>query len=872
MSKRTELSAERRVLRDELRKLEDAALRGRTRKEAIAEANCRLRQDQLLSYTTVGGWFEKGIPARDFQVLWALVEVLEEWSGRPPADTLTGRDRAVANAGWAVRKKLWKTWWEDASTSRTVTSRSAVPTRHLDAYLKAAGRAARDHPYPGVLPGTTPPLASVYLRQQTAPWTEQTPGGSGGESRGHPGPLRGPADTRPALQVLAEQHACVVLAGPGGGKSSLLRTHLAHSAERWMAGQRDAPVAVLVTAADLVHRPLTSALASAVNAHLPQHGLTENLPEEFFSAPPQPGTQWLVLVDGLDEVTDPKARREVLLTITNVVKDSPAGPYRFVVATRPLPGNELDALDRQWPRHELMPFTVDQLPAVAGSWFRAAGLDDAHSIAERFVQDLQRASLTDLARIPLMASMLCQLHAADPSRPLPQSRGKLYGDFIGLLHRHQDTPGPAGARQEAQHVLNHLHDLIAHLAAERHNGNNEPALDIVKSHPEAQGPPRIPEDQWREFLSTALRRSGLLTVRAGELVFLHQTLQEYLAARHATHDPHTRDKAVHRAFHHPARYLPSYNRGVGLLPPDAPGVRPRLWLRRYWQPPTSDDGNLSYIGFLLDTAREFDPHAVDPYLNRLASRRAGLHGCEFIASQVRLGTLIPPDTVRATADLFLSLATDTTLGNDDRVWAARGLGKLGDPRAADLFLALATDATLTDWNRVEAARELAELGDPRAADLFLTLATDTALDSGDRVWAARGLGERGDPRAADLFLSLATDTALDSGDRVWAARGLGERGDPRAADLLHTLATDTTLGNAGAREWAAWGLGELGDPRAADLFLALATDTTLTDWNRVEAARQLGELGDAPPASAFGDQRRNGAGPHVGRQGEEESG
>ncbi|MFE2971785.1 hypothetical protein ACFXKC_51085 [Streptomyces sp. NPDC059340] len=123
MSKRTHLSAGRENLRSELRKLEAGALRDRDRTDAIAEANRRLQQD--ISPTTVGGWFEKGTPAKDFETLWALVEVLLERSGQPRPDTLSGPVRAKAAGRWTSTKELWKSRWEQARAPRSV---AAVPS------------------------------------------------------------------------------------------------------------------------------------------------------------------------------------------------------------------------------------------------------------------------------------------------------------------------------------------------------------------------------------------------------------------------------------------------------------------------------------------------------------------------------------------------------------------------------------------------------------------------------------------------------------------------------------------------------------------------------------------------------------------------
>ena len=58
---------------------------------------------------------------------------------------------------------------------------------------------------------------------------------------------------------------------------------------------------------------------------------------------------------------------------------------------------------------------------------------------------LTAASLADLARIPLMASILCQLHAVAPNQPLPAGRGQIYADFISLLYKRQHAAGASGS-------------------------------------------------------------------------------------------------------------------------------------------------------------------------------------------------------------------------------------------------------------------------------------------------------------------------------------------------------------------------------------------------------------------------------------------
>ncbi|WP_030277475.1 ATP-binding protein [Streptomyces sp. NRRL B-24484] len=76
----------------------------------------------------------------------------------------------------------------------------------------------------------------------------------------------------------ADCSICVLVAGPGSGKSSLLRMHLTRSAGRWLAKQSDASVPVMIRAAALTGTaPLPTVLANATNAELAMFGLQDEL-------------------------------------------------------------------------------------------------------------------------------------------------------------------------------------------------------------------------------------------------------------------------------------------------------------------------------------------------------------------------------------------------------------------------------------------------------------------------------------------------------------------------------------------------------------------------------------------------------------------
>ncbi|WP_369223463.1 trypsin-like peptidase domain-containing protein [Streptomyces sp. R39] len=713
----------------------------------------------------------------------------------------------------------------------------------LERYLRAARLGATEHPYPGVVPGVMPPLSHVYVRQQVVRQEA----------------LSTMAPSRPADEVLTGEATCVVVGGPGVGKSSLLRTRLAHGAAQWLDGpDARGPAPVLVPAAALQGALLSRALVEAVNAQLRQYGLTAPLPDTFFENRPGPGREWLVLVDGLDEITDPAGRKDVLRTVAHA-----GDQYVFVVTTRPVPEAEPGVLGPQVPRYELEPFRPDELERVASGWFSALDIPEPDHGARQFLTALDTAGLTELARVPLTMSMLCQLRAGAPGDPLPRGRGGIYQDFVELLHDRQYAAGAvtqaravmrqygSDAEAAAERTVQGLPDMLADLAHRllfaQHG--DRPVLDIVRDHPCAERPRAVPERHWRDFLESVVSGTGLLTRRSNDLAFTHQTFVEYFAARHVV-DDEARLRAVFRkTYVRPARYVPGSE-----LPP---GVKPRLWLSRYWKPPRNDP----YDGFLLDMTPEDHPLRKE-FLGRMASRRAGLDGFEFLNKQVRLGTSLPEDVIDTTVRLLHECARDRSLDGYQRVIAALMLTETGDADGVALTREFAHDKTLDGLSRALAATELGNLGLPEAAGLLRHVAQDTSLDMYDRAAAeftafrldpprdrmatALKLAESDTETAGFLLLDIAQDVRVDSPHRKKAAEELTELRPGGTAGLLERLALDSTM-DGFSRLWAAERLLRDDPQRARAVLHDLRDDTTVAPSLRTRAAVMYYKTRDPDP-------------------------
>ncbi|MFD9436174.1 hypothetical protein [Streptomyces sp. NPDC060002] len=708
--------------------------------------------------------------------------------------------------------------------------------RWLAQYLAAAAETSKEHPYPAMLPSAGPSLDDVYVRQRLGSLAQDGL------------PFEGDAIDR----ILGSTQMCAVLAGAGGGKSSLLRTLLAVGVDRWRQDPGQGVVPVLVPAAALDGQALDTALAGAVRSGL--KGLVETLPPALFLEPPTPRACWLVLVDELDEIADPIRRWRVLRHLRSVEENPDRPHYRFVIATRPLPESELDLLGPAVGRYELERFQLVELADVAHRWFSAYGLSDPGRLAQLFVGDLERSHLAGLARIPLMASLLCQLYAATPGQPLPAVRGQIYAEFARMLHKRQYNPAEPGNPRAlctgfrrygdeavtcAERTLGRLPQLIDFLAAERREGSTLRATEILGSHPDAAPPPpphAVPPDEWQQFLATALRHSGLLTFHAGDHVFVHQTLLEYCAARHATSEPAT--SLLRRAL---ARW---------------------------------HNADTSYLGFLIDLASPAAIRKAAPALRRTA-RLGGLEGCLFLAELARLGTALPDDVVSAATRGLTRAARNSRKTESDRTQAVVALTRIFDPRVRGTLRTLVQSGALHGSAVVAALTELRELGDPQVLDMLHDLAVSEAQDSGHRLWAARRLADHDDPRVPDTLYALAVSERARSAHRAAATEQLAGLLDPRVVDaycavaggpgvsplyraaaamefatfqddrlpgVLHALARDRNV-EVFSRQWAARLLADSGDPGTAALLLELTHDPTIGEGFRWWATGQLSAHG-----------------------------
>jgi transposase len=298
----------------------------------------------------------------------------------------------------------------------------------LRRYLEAAERAARTVPYDAamtkVLGKRLPDLSAIHVQRRAWAWNTDTAATEDLAADDSTDLDQARGERIPAEDILALDDDAVVVGAPGSGKSSLLHAGVMKLVHRWLAGRDPGWVPVLVHASDLTARqPWLPILSRAVATRLGS-AAQEEWPAEFFQHPPLAGARWLVMVDGLDEVVSTQARREVVEILAGVRAQDPGHErFRILVASRPLPREDLAAAAGWHPRRfDMLPLDADQLPVLAQRWFTAVGTAEPARSADRFLDQVTRAGLTELARTPLMTTMLCPGPGPGPRASRPRTR------------------------------------------------------------------------------------------------------------------------------------------------------------------------------------------------------------------------------------------------------------------------------------------------------------------------------------------------------------------------------------------------------------------------------------------------------------------
>ncbi len=342
----------------------------------------------------------------------------------------------------------------------------------------------------------------------------------------------------------------LVIGDPGAGKTTLLKYYAlcALDSERSSRLGFSGPINVF-------YLPLRELVR---HENGPYHSLPVNLAlwsernqlpftEQQFDQWLQSGTA-LVLLDGLDEISNTDERKEVCRWIDTAWKSFSA--LRFVVTSRATGYRQEEGVElaADFERADVQDFTVEQQELFLLQWFTAAflkeppdmGVDEATWLAKRkttaeertrtiakHLKEEKNKGLRQLAAIPMILQIMAILWKDRDY--MPESRVKLYEAAIDYLLEFRDkrrgiTPLVSAVR--ARKVLGPV-SLWMQEELKKDEAEKESMQAIMKERLEIlDNPPSV-----EEFCNYLVERAGLLVEHGGGKAYLfrHKSLREYLA-------------------------------------------------------------------------------------------------------------------------------------------------------------------------------------------------------------------------------------------------------------------------------------------------------------------------------------------------------
>ncbi|MFC1572677.1 SUMF1/EgtB/PvdO family nonheme iron enzyme [Candidatus Eisenbacteria bacterium] len=267
------------------------------------------------------------------------------------------------------------------------------------------------------------------------------------------------------------------------------------------------------------------------------------------------GLLWIL--DGLDEVIDPAARRTVSGWVQRALQHRPKD--RFLVTCR-FQGyfREGVPLGAKFVEFHVRPLDDDQVERFVRDWFGAAyaklhgpgaraetrAREDGDELLEILARPAYQAGhIRELCTNPLLLTILCIVFHEE--RKLPTGRAELYGHCVRVLLEYWrrdlyqsdlSTKLKAYDTEAAETVLARVAWWM-HQQQDRTAAPLDELAEVAASGLAEVSPTTGLGRDARAFLERMRDESGILAMEGeGRWGFLHLSFQEYLAAEHAAHE------------------------------------------------------------------------------------------------------------------------------------------------------------------------------------------------------------------------------------------------------------------------------------------------------------------------------------------------
>ncbi len=690
-------------------------------------------------------------------------------AGAPVLDWRTGAVCGVSDGvggvlpvppddAWRILGRRNITWLDLLDDGQLRAGRWRHPRPALRAYLTALRSIDQVHDHRAVQQ-VAPALSTLYLERKA-------------ESQ-HRGDDESP-EVVDAETLLATVPNVQVLGEPGSGKSSLVYRIAAQTAAAWL-GHFDGDYVPVVVSASAFAKPGT--LPDVLIRGMPsgiKHTLGLGSLAELLESPPMPDVQWLVLVDGFDEVLGDHSRQAVVRWIAELRR---RGTHRVLVTSRVVGEAALRPLvhDVDSPTYVLVPFSDTDLVEFCVRFLRGNRVADPEVAARDLVDRIARTKLYPLAHTPLIATMLCVLHVEGVS--LPDNQIQLYRQFVdwhlrklrdrNVLAVLRERLAPYGSATEASanQLISDLEPLLEHIAHQRlEDEHDSTPLDLAVASPQVQRPDRLPLSSWRNIVSEVLRLSGVLVQHGEALAYRHSTIEEFLAAAHIARRHRRPDSRTARKFLAPQPTWPWH------------GLQVRVFLAEHWLDDTDDNIDLTRL------------------LRRLLRRWNRRHNIGFIAELVRHGTEVPAQVVAEAVDRVEELLT-RKLPLHEWEDKAKWLIDLDRGRAVVVLSGMVANPVFDEYRKFPAARALLRHAPREGMPALRLFLSDADISEHGRTTLVRLAQESDRALAIDLLRETA-EQAENPAVLQFAINLIVSLDRDLAIRLYHRNATDPGVSTA----------------------------------------------------------------------------